>query len=613
MDGETITLSSSNSDELKRSVGSVSILVVDDDTTCLSIVAAILKKFKYEVVTVKHPSDALCTLRIKGGAFDLVVSDVHMPDMNGFDLQQAIAQEFHLPVVLMSADEEEGLAVKGLENGAAYFIMKPVSPDDLRDLWQFASMKKKSKVVIEESHEEEESSTGKNNSNEIAVSAGSVSEEIVLNKRKSKKKYPRKEGSGAQKGESSQSGSQKRTKITWTNSLHNRFLEAIRSIGLDRAVPKKILEVMNVPGLTRENVASHLQKYRIFLRRVSDASYKVQHPGDHKGFSRNFGPTFESSGLTNPSTLILNRIRQSQSPPGTHVAPMPNQASSSNLITQSGFGQSRLLGSSLKPNVGNTNLTRQNDRLSTRLVQNNYQTFTSAEGNLLEDLSSGISTSIVMNLSGGYQVLPRGSIGTSSTITSIPSNFTHGTNYVGYSISNIKHLAESGHGEIQPNATTRTDENINVDQLSHYVGASSSFGANNNGGGQLSDIIAAYRVLAPSNPTIGPTFGLSEFGNILSGQPHSLEDSTLDAQGNIQSHTQENRGETITSTNFYGGMSHLEIVPAIGRATNQEQITQGSINSQEFGTHTQINETAFLPPNQCVAFLFCVPYIDHKI
>lgn len=54
------------------------------------------------VMTVKHPRDALCTLRIKGVSFDLVVADVHMPDMNGFELQQQINHEFNLPVVCES-------------------------------------------------------------------------------------------------------------------------------------------------------------------------------------------------------------------------------------------------------------------------------------------------------------------------------------------------------------------------------------------------------------------------------------------------------------------------------------------------------------------------------
>ncbi|KAM3398382.1 two-component response regulator ARR1 [Capsicum galapagoense] len=41
---------------------------------------------------------------------------------------------------------------------------------------------------------------------------------------------------------------------------------------LSEAVPKKILELMNVPGLTRENVASYFQKYRLYLRRLSGVS-----------------------------------------------------------------------------------------------------------------------------------------------------------------------------------------------------------------------------------------------------------------------------------------------------------------------------------------------------
>lgn len=51
------------------------------------------------VMTAKHPKDALCALQIKGVSFDLVVTDVHMPDMSGFELQQKINNEFNLPVV----------------------------------------------------------------------------------------------------------------------------------------------------------------------------------------------------------------------------------------------------------------------------------------------------------------------------------------------------------------------------------------------------------------------------------------------------------------------------------------------------------------------------------
>ncbi|CAI0547003.1 unnamed protein product [Linum tenue] len=51
----------------------------------------------------------------------------------------------------------------------------------------------------------------------------------------------------------------KRSKVVWTSSLHTRFLLAVNHIGLDKAVPKTILQFMGVPGLTRENIASHLQ------------------------------------------------------------------------------------------------------------------------------------------------------------------------------------------------------------------------------------------------------------------------------------------------------------------------------------------------------------------
>ena len=50
---------------------------------------------------------------------------------------------------------------------------------------------------------------------------------------------------------------------------NSHFLHSLVLQGPDRAVPKTILALMNVDGLTRENVASHLQKYRAYLRRIA--------------------------------------------------------------------------------------------------------------------------------------------------------------------------------------------------------------------------------------------------------------------------------------------------------------------------------------------------------
>ena len=56
----------------------------------------------------------------------------------------------------------------------------------------------------------------------------------------------------------------KKMKIEWTRELHDKFVEAVETLGPDKAVPSRILEFMGThsPGLTRQNIASHLQKYR---------------------------------------------------------------------------------------------------------------------------------------------------------------------------------------------------------------------------------------------------------------------------------------------------------------------------------------------------------------
>ncbi|KAI4319643.1 hypothetical protein MLD38_033220 [Melastoma candidum] len=64
----------------------------------------------------------------------------------------------------------------------------------------------------------------------------------------------------------------KRPRLVWTPQLHKRFVDAVARLGIKNAVPKTIMQLMSVDGLTRENVASHLQKYRLYLKRMPGLS-----------------------------------------------------------------------------------------------------------------------------------------------------------------------------------------------------------------------------------------------------------------------------------------------------------------------------------------------------
>eukprot|EP00958_Prasinococcus_capsulatus_P023830 scaffold3620_cov417-Prasinococcus_capsulatus_cf.AAC.4 len=61
----------------------------------------------------------------------------------------------------------------------------------------------------------------------------------------------------------------KKPRLVWTTELHSRFMNAVNHLGITKAVPKTILQLMNVDGMTRENVASHLQKYRLYMKKLA--------------------------------------------------------------------------------------------------------------------------------------------------------------------------------------------------------------------------------------------------------------------------------------------------------------------------------------------------------
>ncbi|ERN07966.1 hypothetical protein AMTRI_Chr08g203640 [Amborella trichopoda] len=73
----------------------------------------------------------------------------------------------------------------------------------------------------------------------------------------------------------------KRPRLVWTPQLHKRFVDVVAHLGIKNAVPKTIMQLMNVEGLTRENVASHLQKYRLYLKRMQGLSSEGPSSSDH--------------------------------------------------------------------------------------------------------------------------------------------------------------------------------------------------------------------------------------------------------------------------------------------------------------------------------------------
>ncbi|KFK40431.1 hypothetical protein AALP_AA3G372500 [Arabis alpina] len=75
-----------------------------------------------------------------------------------------------------------------------------------------------------------------------------------------KRKYP--SSNSSKNNRISNNEGKRKVKVDWTPELHRRFVDAVEQLGVDKAVPSRILELMGVHCLTRHNVASHLQKYR---------------------------------------------------------------------------------------------------------------------------------------------------------------------------------------------------------------------------------------------------------------------------------------------------------------------------------------------------------------
>jgi two-component system chemotaxis response regulator CheY len=110
-------------------------LVVDDFSTMRRIVRGLLKEMGCE--NVEEAEDGNAALRtLKTEKFDFVVSDINMPNMNGFELLKAIRADGglkHLPVLMVTAEARKEDIVLAAQSGASGYVVKPFSKATLEE------------------------------------------------------------------------------------------------------------------------------------------------------------------------------------------------------------------------------------------------------------------------------------------------------------------------------------------------------------------------------------------------------------------------------------------------------------------------------------------------
>jgi two-component system chemotaxis response regulator CheY len=117
---------------MDMTVSGKNVLVVEDSATMRSFVVAALEAHDFEVTTAKSGFEAMKVLAQR--KFDLVITDINMPDINGLELVRFVRESpthKETPLIIISTDGRDKDRERGMKLGASDYLIKPFKPEDL--------------------------------------------------------------------------------------------------------------------------------------------------------------------------------------------------------------------------------------------------------------------------------------------------------------------------------------------------------------------------------------------------------------------------------------------------------------------------------------------------
>ena len=112
------------------------ILIVEDSPTMRSLLTSSLEELEGVVKITEACSGFEALRQLPRGTYDLVVTDINMPDINGLELVSFIKNNAgyrEIPLIIVSTEGSDRDRAKGLELGADAYMVKPFEPEDLRE------------------------------------------------------------------------------------------------------------------------------------------------------------------------------------------------------------------------------------------------------------------------------------------------------------------------------------------------------------------------------------------------------------------------------------------------------------------------------------------------